>query len=47
VLEIEAYLLEPLPLLERAPEPDHFILCAEKRTGGGRLPAAHPKRRMR
>ena len=45
VLEIEAYLLEPLPLLERTPEPDDFILYPEKRTGGGRLLAAYPKRR--
>lgn len=46
VLEIEAYLLEPLPLLERTPEPDDYILYPEKRTGGARLLAAYPKRRM-
>jgi integrase len=46
VLEIEAYLLEPLALLERTPEPDDFILYPEKRTSGGRLLVAYPKRRM-
>lgn len=46
VLEIEAYLMEPLPLLERTPEPDDYILYPEKRTGGARLLAAYPKRRM-
>jgi integrase len=46
VLEIEAYLLEPLQLLERLPEPDDYILYPEKRTGGRRLLAAYPKRRM-
>lgn len=46
MLEIEAYLLEPLALLERTPEPDDFILYPEKRTSGGRLLVAYPKRRM-
>lgn len=46
VLEAEAYLLEPLPLLDRAPEPDDYLIYPEKRTGGGRLLAAYPKRRM-
>jgi integrase len=46
VLEIGAYLLEPLALLERTPEPDDFILYPEKRTSGGRLLVAYPKRRM-
>jgi site-specific recombinase XerD len=32
VLEIERYLIEPLPLLGRVPEPDDFILYPEKRT---------------
>ena len=46
VLETEAYLLEPLPLLGRTPEPDDHLPLPEKRTGGGRLLAAYPKRRM-
>jgi integrase/recombinase XerC len=46
VLEIERYMLDVLPLLDRAPEPDDFILYPEKRTGGGRLLAAYPKKRM-
>lgn len=39
-------MMEPLPLVGRAPEPDDFILYPEQRTGGGRLLAAYPKRRM-
>jgi integrase len=46
VLEIEAYLLTNLPLLDRPPEPDDYLLYPEKRTGGGRLLAAYPKKRM-
>jgi integrase len=46
VLEIEGYLLEILPLLNRLPEPDDFLLYPEKRTGGDRLLAAYPKKRM-
>jgi integrase len=46
VLEIEAYLLDTLPLLDRLPEPDDYLLYPEKRTGGGRLLAAYPKKRM-
>jgi integrase len=46
VLEIEGYLLEDLPLLGRRPEPDDYLLYPEKRTGGGRLLAAYPKKRM-
>jgi integrase len=46
VLEIERYMMEPLALVARPPEPDDFILYPEKRTGGGRLLAAYPKRRM-
>jgi len=46
VLEIERYMLEPLPLVGRTPEPDDFLLYPEKRTAGARLLAAYPKRRM-
>jgi site-specific recombinase XerD len=46
VLEIEGYMLEPLPFIGRQPEPDDFILYPEKRTGGQRILAAYPKRRM-
>jgi site-specific recombinase XerC len=46
VLELERYMLEPLPFLGRAPEPDDFLLYPEKRTAGGRILAAYPKRRM-
>jgi len=46
VLEIEAYLLETLPLLDRLPEPDDYLLYPEKRAGAGRLLAAYPKRPM-
>ena len=41
------YLLEALPLVDRTPEPDDFLLYPEKRTGGGvGLLAAYPKKRM-
>ena len=46
VLEMEHYMMETLPLVGRQPEPDDFILYPEKRTAGGRLLAAYPKRRM-
>jgi integrase/recombinase XerC len=46
VLELEHYMLAPLPFLDRAPEPDDFLLYPEKRTEGGRILAAYPKRRM-
>jgi integrase len=46
VLEIEAYLLTPLELVDRTPEVDDFLLYPEKRSGGGRLIAAYPKRRQ-
>lgn len=46
VLEIERYMLEKLPLLDRAPEPDDYLLYPEKRTQGGRILAAYPKKRM-
>jgi hypothetical protein len=46
VLKVEAYMLEPLPRVGGQPEPDDFILYPEKRTDGGRLLAAYPKRRM-
>ena len=46
VLELEHYLIEPLPFLGRAVEPDDFLLYPEKRTQGGRILAAYPKRRM-
>ncbi len=46
VLEMERYMLEPLPFLDRVPEPDDFLLYPEKRTQGGRILAAYPKRRM-
>jgi integrase len=46
VLEIERYMLETLPLLHRTPEPDDYLLYPEKRTGGGRILAAYPKKRM-
>ena len=42
VLELEHYTLEPLPFLDRAPEPDDFLLYPEKRTRGGRILAASP-----
>lgn len=35
VLEIERYMLEPLPLVGRQPEPDDFILYPEKPTTAG------------
>ena len=46
MLEIERYLMEPLPLLNRVTQADDFILYPEKRTAGGRLLAPYPKRRM-
>ena len=36
VLELEHYTMEPLPFLDRAPEPDDFLLYPEKRGKGGR-----------
>jgi integrase/recombinase XerC len=46
VLELEANTLTPLELVERVPEPDDFLLYPEKRSAGGRLIAAYPKRRL-
>jgi integrase/recombinase XerC len=46
VIELEHYMLDSLPLLGRAPEPDDFLLYPEKRGEGGRILAAYPKRRM-
>jgi integrase/recombinase XerC len=46
VLELEHYMLEPLPFLGRSPEPDDFLLYPEKRGDGGRILTAFPKRRM-
>jgi site-specific recombinase XerD len=46
VLEIERYMLETLPFLDRVPEPDDYLLYPEKRTEGGRILAAYPKKRM-
>lgn len=46
VLEIEHYLLTDLPHLCRTPEPDDHILYPEKRTAGGRILAAYPKKPM-
>jgi len=46
VLEIERYLLEPLAVVQRTPEPDDYLLYPEKRTAGGVILAAYPKRRM-
>jgi integrase len=46
VLEIERYMLETLPFLDRVPEPDDYLLYPEKRTQGGRILAAYPKKRM-
>jgi len=46
VLELEAYMLTPLELVDRTPELDDFLLYPEKRTAGGRLIAAYPKRRL-
>ncbi|HTP24696.1 MAG TPA: tyrosine-type recombinase/integrase [Anaeromyxobacteraceae bacterium] len=46
VLEIERYLLESLPHVNRTPEPDDFLLYPEKRGAGGRILAAYPKKRM-
>jgi len=44
VMELEAYMLTPLELLNRSPELDDFLLYPEKRTRGGRVIAAYPKR---
>lgn len=38
--------MEPLGVVERTPEPDDYLLYPEKRTGGGLILAAYPKRRM-
>jgi integrase/recombinase XerC len=46
VLELEAYMLAELDLVGRTPESDDFLLYPEKRSGGGRLIAAYPKRRL-
>lgn len=46
VLEIERYLLEPLAVGRAEPEPDDYLLHPEKRTAGGLVLAAYPKRRM-
>jgi integrase/recombinase XerC len=46
VLELEAYMLTPLELIERIPETDDYLLYPEKRSAGGRLIAAYPKRRL-
>jgi site-specific recombinase XerD len=46
VLEIERYMLEALPFLDRVPEADDYLLYPEKRTQGGRILAAYPKKRM-
>ena len=46
VLELEAWSMTPLKLHDRTPEPDDFLLYPEKRTAGGRLLAAYPKRRL-
>jgi integrase len=44
VLELEAWSMTPLVLVGRPPEPDDFLLYPEKRTAGGRVLAAYPKR---
>jgi integrase/recombinase XerC len=46
VFEIERYMLEDLPFLNRQPEPDDFLLYPEKRSEGRRIIAAYPKKRM-
>jgi integrase len=46
VLEIERYMMEALPFLDRVPEADDYHLYPEKRTQGGRILAAYPKKRM-
>jgi integrase/recombinase XerC len=46
VYELEHYVISPLPFLDRPPEPDDFLLYPEKRTAGGRILVAYPKRRM-
>jgi integrase/recombinase XerC len=44
VLELEAWSLTPLELVGRPPEHDDYLLYPEKRTTGGRVRAAYPKR---
>lgn len=39
-------MLDPLPLIDRPPGPDDHLLYPEKRTQGGRILAAYPKRKM-
>jgi site-specific recombinase XerC len=46
VLELEHYMLETLPFLDRVPEPDDYLIYPEKRGKGGRILAAYPKTRM-
>jgi len=46
VLELEAWSMTPLELVGRPPELDDFLLYPEKRTAGGRVLAAYPKRRL-
>ena len=46
VLELEAWSMTPMELVGRTPEQDDFLLYPEKRTGGRRLLAAWPKRRL-
>jgi integrase len=46
VLELEAWSMTPLQLVGRLPEPDDYLLYPEKRTAGGRVLAAYPKRRL-
>ena len=46
VLELEAYMLTPLELVDRTPEPRDHLLYPEKRTAGGRLLAAYPTRQL-
>src|SRR5205085_12605135 len=40
VLELEAYMLTPLELVDHTPESDDFLLYPEKRSAGRRLIAA-------
>lgn len=44
VLELEAWSLTPLALVDRPPEPSDYLLYPEKRTEGGRLLAAYPRK---
>jgi integrase len=46
VLELETYMLAPLELVGRVPEPDDYLLYPEKRTAGQHLIAAFPKNRL-